>query len=70
MHTNPQSENLTGRGHLGDLGIDGRIILKTIMNRIWWCGMDASVAGYGPVPVSCDQGNEPCSLIRGQEFTD
>jgi hypothetical protein len=28
------SENLKGRYHLGDLGIDGRIILKGILNDI------------------------------------
>jgi hypothetical protein len=31
MHTNLQSENLKVRNHLGDVGVDGRMILK----RMW-----------------------------------
>jgi hypothetical protein len=33
MHTTFQSENLKGRDNLGELGIDGRIILKCILKK-------------------------------------
>jgi hypothetical protein len=29
----PKSENLRGRNHLGDVGIDGRVILKLILKK-------------------------------------
>lgn len=28
-------ENLKENGHLGDLGVDGRLILKRILNKMW-----------------------------------
>jgi hypothetical protein len=45
-------ENLKGRDHLGDLGLDGRIILKWILktSMLRWCGRDSS--GSGCVPVA------------------
>jgi hypothetical protein len=33
MHTRFWSENLEGRDHLGDLGVDGRIILEWISGK-------------------------------------
>jgi hypothetical protein len=33
MHTNLLSENLTGRDHLEDLGVDGTIILEWILGK-------------------------------------
>jgi hypothetical protein len=36
MHTKSWSENLTGRGHKEDLGVDGRIVLKWILEK--WGG--------------------------------
>jgi hypothetical protein len=29
------SENLKGRGHLGDISINGRIILTCLVERMW-----------------------------------
>jgi hypothetical protein len=40
-----------GKGHLEDLGIDGRILLQCIIS-IWW-------SGFSPVMVSCEHGNVP-----------
>jgi hypothetical protein len=37
---NFQSENLEGRDHSEDIGIDGRIILKGIFREIGWEGVD------------------------------
>jgi hypothetical protein len=33
MHTTLWSENLKGRDHVEDLGVDGRIILERIFNK-------------------------------------
>jgi hypothetical protein len=40
MHTILWLENLKGKGHLEDLGLDGRIILEWILGIIWWEGAD------------------------------
>jgi len=39
------------RGHLGDLGVKGRIILEWILNRNIACGCGLDSA--------CEQGSEP-----------
>jgi len=39
-------ENLKGRDHLEDLGVDGNVILEWILgNRIGGCGLDACDSG-------------------------
>jgi hypothetical protein len=49
-----RSERLKGREYLKDIGVDGTIRLKVILeNRIWWCGLGSSGLGYGPVAGSC-----------------
>jgi hypothetical protein len=39
------SENLKGRDHLEDLGIDGRIISEWILEKKGSCGLDLSGSG-------------------------
>jgi hypothetical protein len=34
MNTKVWSENVKGRDHLGDLGVNERIILKLMLNRV------------------------------------
>jgi len=59
------------RDHLGDPGIDGRIILIWIFRK--WdvgCGLDRAGPGYGQVAGTCDCGNEPSGSIKCGEFLD
>jgi len=51
---------------LGDLGVDGRIKLKRILNIV--SGLDSSVSGYVPLSVSCERSNDPSDSKRGMEF--
>jgi hypothetical protein len=37
-------ENLKGRDHLEDTGIDGKMILEWIIKRVGRCGLDAFVS--------------------------
>ena len=60
-------ENLREGDHLGDQGIDGRIILKWIFERsdgdIDWIDLRIRI-GAG----SCEYGNEPSGSIKCREF--
>jgi hypothetical protein len=64
-------ENLKGRDHLGDLGVDGKIILKRILGkqdvRMWtafiWLKMD-------PLAGCWEYGNKYSSYIKRGEFLD
>jgi hypothetical protein len=41
-----------------DLGIDVRIMLKLVVNRMGECGLDSSSSGCRPVAGSCGHGSE------------
>jgi len=64
-------ENVRERDHLGDPGIDGRMILRRIFRK-WngspWTGLNwlriGTVAGY------CECGNEPLNSVKCREFLD
>jgi len=46
MHTTFWLENLKGRDHLKNLGLEGRMILEWILvNGVEKCGLDASSSG-------------------------
>jgi hypothetical protein len=45
-------KNLMGRNLVGDLGLDGRIILKWIINKTGDSLLDPSGSGLGPVAGS------------------
>lgn len=42
------SVNLKRKTHLGSLGVDGRIIIQTVLKK---CELDSSSLGFGPVAV-------------------
>jgi hypothetical protein len=51
------------RDHLGDLGIDGNIILEWVLwKQVGRCGMNAFVPGQAPVAGSCS--NEFSGAIK------
>jgi hypothetical protein len=56
---------------LEDLGADGRIALKWILDksglRAW---MDSTGQKQGPVVDSCEYGNEASGSINGTEFAE
>jgi hypothetical protein len=56
---------MTGRDHVEDLGIDGRIILQCILGEYV---LDSTGSGWGSVAGSCEHGNEPSGSIKGGKF--
>ena len=61
--------NLRERDHLGDTGVDGRIILRWIFrNGMWGYGLDRAGSGWGQVAGTCECGNEPSSSIKLGNF--
>ena len=72
VHTGFWWEDVRARGHLEDLSIDGRVILKWIFKMDMWGGgkdwidlaQDWNVAG------ACECGNEPLGSIKCREFLD
>jgi hypothetical protein len=55
---------------LGDLGVDGKIIVKCILNEKGIGGMEYTGSGQGPVMGSCEHGNEPFGSIEDKDFLD
>jgi hypothetical protein len=56
---------------LTDLGVDGRIIFKFILNKYDMRGaLDSSGSGQGPVAGFCEVGNEPPGSKQMGEFVD
>jgi len=68
MRTRFLSENLEGRDHREDLGVDGKIILGGILRKE--SGLDASGSRYGPLAGSCEHGTESSGSIQDEEFLD
>jgi hypothetical protein len=64
--------NLREGDHLEDSGVDGRVILKCIIET-WngWGGghgLDRSGSGYGEVESSCLYGDELSGSIKCRDF--
>ena len=56
-------ENRRERDHLGDPGVDGRIILRWIFRKCGY-GLDRSGSGYGQVAGTYECSNEPWGSIK------
>jgi hypothetical protein len=55
--------------YLEDSGVDWRIILKWIFERLdGGHRLDRSGSGYGQVASSCEYGDEPSGSIKCREF--
>jgi hypothetical protein len=62
-------ENLKGRDHLEDLGLDGRVISELILGKqVGSCGLDSSSSVWGLVASCCEHDNETSSSIKDGEF--
>jgi hypothetical protein len=67
MKLSPRHEAISQVGeHVGGLGVDGRIILKWIFNRV--CEKNLSDSQYGPASGSCKYGNEISVSIKVRNF--
>jgi hypothetical protein len=63
--------NVRERDHLGDQGVDGRIIYRWIFRKwdvVVWTGL--SWLRIGQVTGTCECGNEPSGFIKCMEFLD
>jgi hypothetical protein len=63
--------NLKERVHLGDLALDGMVILIWIFRK-WDAGhgLDRSGSGEGQVAGTCECSSEPSGSIKCGEFLD
>jgi hypothetical protein len=61
-------ESLKKRDHLGDLGADGKIILKWILGKHLMVWLDSSGSGQGTVAGCYEHSNEPSDSIKDGEF--
>jgi hypothetical protein len=53
---------------LEDTDVDGRIILKLILNRVGGCLLNLSGSGYEPLASCCENVKEPSDSIKDGEF--
>ena len=71
VHTGFWWGNMRERDHLGDPGVDGRIVLKQFFGSgTWGYGLDRAGSGYGQVAGTCKYGNEPSGSVKCGEFLD
>lgn len=46
------------KDHFEDLGVNGMITLKWILNSVRGCALDSFVSGYGPMADCCGHDND------------
>jgi hypothetical protein len=63
-------ESLNERDQLEHLGIDGKVILKWIINRVFGRGLDIAASGQEQVADWFEDGNEPSGPKKCGEFLD
>jgi hypothetical protein len=63
------SENLRGREHLEDAGVDGRVTQnRSHRNRMRGCRLDSSGSVQEPVEGQCEHCNEPSGSVKEGSF--
>jgi hypothetical protein len=68
MHTVFWLENLSGRDHVEDLGIDWKVILEGILGKLGGRVWTVFVSEEGPVMGPCEHSNEPLVSIKCRVF--
>jgi len=69
VHTGLWWGDLGERNNLQDLGVDGRIILKSVFQDIGWvCRLYSFCSGPEQVAGSCEYDYELSCLIKCREF--
>jgi hypothetical protein len=58
---------LEERDFYGDLDVDGKKVLKCILNGVCGCGLHSSSEKMDPVVGSCKHSNGPLGSINGRE---
>jgi hypothetical protein len=67
MHTVIWLEDVKGREHSGDVGVDAKWILRKEGGK---CGPDKLDSEQRPVAGPCEHGNEPLGSTKYREFLD
>jgi hypothetical protein len=58
---------LRGREHSEDRGVNGKLILKWILDKLTWM---VSIGFMWLMTCCCEDGNEPSGAVKGREFLD
>lgn len=53
---------------MGDLTIEGNIILKWVLINVRSCGLDISGLGQGPIVYCCEHGGELSGSTKVENF--
>jgi hypothetical protein len=64
MHVGYWWESQKERDHLEDQDVGVWTILKWIVDRMGWYGLDQSGLGQRPVEGSCEHGDEPSGSLK------
>jgi len=71
MYTRFLWGDLRERDHLEDLGVDGKVILRSIFRKLdVGYGLNRAGSGYGQVEGTCESGNETSVSIKCRELLD
>jgi hypothetical protein len=68
MHIGYWWESQKERDHWENQVVGGWIILKLILDRMGWYGLDSSGSEQGPVEDYCEHGNEFAGFINCWEI--
>jgi hypothetical protein len=69
MHTLFYPEIMKRVDNLDDQGVDGRILLKLILNSTWMRGVDSASSGRGQVAGYCYHGYETLCSVKTENLS-